>query len=128
MVVAAATGNGAEFASLVECLVNRPGVVGQAADDSIVDLDEVAQPSCLDVADDGGEFVGRLAALDEVVYLIDRETDLGQFFAGDGRVFTVEFVDDLVKVVSVFFLPITIFEKVLSGATAAEAYDEVVVC
>lgn len=53
VVVSTAAGDGPEFAQLVERLVNRPCVVGQAADDSVVDFDEVAQAACLDVAEDG---------------------------------------------------------------------------
>ena len=49
LVVTTASGDGAEFSVSVECLVNNTGVIGEAADDVVVDFHEIAEAAGLEV-------------------------------------------------------------------------------
>ena len=80
VVVASAAGDGAELALAVERLEHDAGVIGQAANDAIINLHEIAAGRARRVLQDAFQFRRRLAGFDEFVHVGEGKAERGQFF------------------------------------------------
>src|SRR5712664_3394251 len=65
VVVSATAANGAELAFAIESFKDNTGVIGQAANDMIVDFDEVIEPASSQVVENRLQLRGWLAFLDK---------------------------------------------------------------
>ena len=126
VVVTAAAGNGAEFAFFVEGLKNHAGVVGQPADDVIINFDKSRRGRArFKIIDNEFQFGGWLLRRDELIDFIERETERGEGLGAFLRGFALQFVNNLVKGAGIFRLGAAGLEKLLPGVAAAEADDKI---
>ena len=79
IIVPAASGDRAELALAVKGLKHNSGVISQAADDLIVDFDEIAQTACSEILQNALKFSGGFTRLDEFIDLRQRRTEGNEF-------------------------------------------------
>ena len=79
IVVTPAAGDGAKLALAVKGLEHHAGVIGQAANDLIINLHKIAQAARGEILQNAFQFRRRLAGFDELIDLGERRAERGQF-------------------------------------------------
>src|SRR6185503_12328830 len=100
VVVASATGDGAEFAFDIEGFEDDAGVVSEPADNVVIDTNKILEAAGGKIVENGFEFGGGFGFCDEGFDLVCGKTEGAEFFFGFERFFTFDFIDDLKEFVS----------------------------
>ena len=125
IVVAPAAGYRPKLALPVERLKDDARVIGQAANDLVVNLHVVPQPPRLQVAHNGPQLRGGLAFLDEGGNGASREAHAAQLLVALLGRLSFQLVYDLEELVFPGRITVVLEEEVVPGITAAEPNDEV---
>src|SRR5439155_5851190 len=105
---------------------DRSRVVGQSADDEVIEFHIIAQTAAGEVGKNRGQILGRLGLLDERRDILARKTERAKLVLALLFVFALQFVDGLVKIVGLGRIAATALIKFLPRISAAEANHEII--
>ena len=125
IVVTSAAGNRPKFAFSIKGFEDRPGVIGQPANNVIIDLHEILQPAVSEITENRLQFTRRLAAFDEWRTSLKRKPTAQASYLSLRWIFAFQLIDRLVKLVRLLGVALPGFVKMLPRVAAAEANHKI---
>src|ERR1043166_892704 len=126
IIIASAAGDGAQLAFAVKCLKHHARIVGQPANNVIINRHKILQPARSEVVQNKFQFSSRLAFLNKGRDFLGGKTQRDQFGAALLGGFGVELVDGLIEFVSPGRVATVLGVKVLPGIAAAQPDEKII--